>query len=541
MAELRRVFSVVAALLLALATTALAAGPARAETPAGAAAVAVAADKQEEEAADSPRASMRSYADLCARGRYDEAARYLDLPPGTHKRGPDLARKLYVVLSERLPIRPDLLSPASKGREADGLAAGTEELGKIEWGRGRVVAVRLVKHASHAPEDEARWVFAQSTVQSVDQIYASLKGSWIRDHVPAPLTSQGPFALYYWQWLALPILAALCVVLGRLLAYLSVVVATRLTRKWSVSARFLQRLRRPMTVGWAVAAFALTLPDLGLTVRADELLERVLRALAYLAFFWALFRATSLGGAEVARADWARAKPGVRSLASVGVKLGKVVVASLALMVALSELGYPVTSVVAGLGIGGVALALAAQKTVENLFGSISILADQPFVVGDTIRVDTVEGTVESIGLRSTRLRTVDRTLVVIPNGKLADMRIESLGARDRIRFSVKLSVARDATVAQLRGIVAAVRRRLESHEKVRKEDVFVRLTGLGEQSYDIDVGAPVDTLDLAEFARVREELLCACIEEVQSNGAALAVPTRRLVDRPRAEAGPPS
>ena len=122
-------------------------------------------------------------------------------------------------------------------------------------------------------------------------------------------------------------------------------------------------------------------------------------------------------------------------------QFGKLVVGAIALMVALSALGYPVTSVIAGLGIGGVALALAAQKTVENLFGSVSILADQPFQVGDTIRVDTVEGTVETIGLRSTRMRTVDRTLIIIPNGKLADMRIESLGPRDRMRFATRLSL----------------------------------------------------------------------------------------------------
>jgi MscS family membrane protein len=284
-------------------------------------------------------------------------------------------------------------------------------------------------------------------------------------------------------------------------------------------------------MAYGVACFALAMPYLGLTVRADELIERLLRALAYLAFFWGLLRSVTVAGDEMMQAEWARAKPGVKSLTSVGVRLGKVVVAALASMVALSELGYPVTSVIAGLGIGGVALALAAQKTVENLFGSISILADQPFVVGDTIKVDTVEGTVESIGLRSTRMRTADRTLIIIPNGKLADMRIESLGARERIRFATKLVVARDAKVEQLRAIVAGVRERLEEHEKVRKEDVFVRFTGLGEQSYDVEVSAMVETLDFNDFARIREDLLCMCIEEVEKSGARLSVPTRRLVD----------
>jgi len=185
--------------------------------------------------------------------------------------------------------------------------------------------------------------------------------------------------------------------------------------------------------------------------------------------------------------------------------------------------------VVAGLGIGGVALALAAQKTVENLFGSISILADQPFLVGDTIRVDTIEGTVEVIGLRSTRIRTVERTLVIIPNGKLADMRIESLGPRDRIRFAAKLALSRETQPAQIEALVKALRERISSHASVIEADVFVQLSGVGESSFDVDVAAPIETIDANEFAKIRQELLLACMRVVEANGAKLAVPARKI------------
>jgi len=204
-------------------------------------------------------------------------------------------------------------------------------------------------------------------------------------------------------------------------------------------------------------------------------------------------------------------------------------------MVALSQLGYPVTTVIAGLGIGGVALALAAQKTVENLFGSISILADQPFGVGDTIRVDTIEGTVETIGLRSTRLRTVERTLIIIPNGKLADMRIESLGPRDRMRFATKLPLARDTKVAQIESIVAKLRERLRSHPSVLEDEVVVHLAALGESSFDVEVAAQIETLDSNEFAKIREELLLECVRMVDAEGARLAVPARQVISDTRA------
>jgi len=483
----------------------------------------------DDDAPDSPRASMRSFLDLCERGRTEEAARYLDVPRGAEKRAGELARKLHVVLAERLWIDAEKLSRDPQGKRDDALPPGTDEIGRLDDGKGHSISIRLVRHDPRSPEDEPRWVFSQSTVQSVDGLYASLKGGWVRDHLPAPLVAPGPLSLYYWQWVALPLLAVACVALGRILTSISGAIARRFTAKRPWGARLIHRVRRPVTMAWALLLFWLLLPYVGLTLRAEDLVERLLRALGWLAFFWALFRSVTIAGDEVSSAAWARAQPNIRAVTGVGVRLGKVVVFALALMVALSELGYPVTTVVAGLGIGGVALALAAQKTVENLFGSISILADQPFRVGDTIRVDGIEGAVETIGLRSTRMRTVERTLVIIPNGKLADMRIESLGPRDRIRFSTKLSVARHTPARKLEEVIAAVRAKLSSHDAVVKDDVFVRLAALGESSYDIEIAAPIETTDGAEFAKVREELLLACVAVVTDLGVELADPARHV------------
>ena len=476
----------------------------------------------EEEATDSPRVSMRSYYDLSERGRWDEAAIYLDLPRGTEKRGPELASKLYAVLSQRLLVHPEQLSPLAKGRGTDGLPPGTEELGKINDAKGHPVAIRIVRHEARAADDEARWVFAQSTVSHVDALYAALRDRWVREHLPEALLVFGPLNLYYWQWLALPLLTALALALGRVLMLGSAGVAKRLLPKHPWSERLIRGLKGPVTVGFGLALVAIAIPYLALTLAAEDIVQRVLRAFAYLTFFWGLLRGVSVLGDELLMADWARTRPTARSLSSVAVSLGKLIVGAFALMVALSELGYPVTSVIAGLGIGGVALALAAQKTVENLFGSLSILADQPFRVGDTVRVDTIEGTVETIGLRSTRIRTADRTLVVWPNGKLADMRIESLGPRDRIRFATKLPLARGTSTDQVKAVVAAVQLALVGHAKVRTEEVFVRFSAIGEASYDVDASAPIETIDAAEFGKIREELLLLCLDAVSKSGAKL-------------------
>ena len=530
MSFVRAIAPVWVVLLLLLGTARDARAQATKPGAVGSAAAVVTAPAPEVEAADSPRASVRTFLDLCERGRYEEAAHYLDIPKGAEKRTAELASKLREVLDQRLWIDVEHLSPLAQGKKEDALPTGTEELGKITDSKDHQVPIRIVRHEAKSPEDEPRWVFSQATVLAIDSLHAGLRARWVREHLPGPLLQEGPKSLYYWQWIALPVLALGCLAVGRLLTSLSSAVARRLAAKRPWAVRIVPRLIPPTTMAWALAVFWTFLPYLGLTLRAEDLVMRVLRALGYLAFFWALLRSVSVAGDEIAEAKWASTRHNIRSVTGIGVRLGKVIVAALALMVALSQLGYPVTTVIAGLGIGGVALALAAQKTVENLFGSISILADEPFGVGDTIRVDTIEGAVESIGLRSTRIRTVERTLIIIPNGKLADMRIESLGPRDRIRFATRLQLSRDTKVTQIEAIIEAVRDKLIAHPAVYKTDVLVRLGGLGESSFDVDVAAPIETTDANEFAKIREELLLACVRVVDDAGATLALPTRRIV-----------
>ena len=277
----------------------------------------------EEEASDSPRVSMRNYFELAERGKWEEAAIYLDLPRGTEKRGPELASKLHAVLSQRLLIHPDQLSSLAKGREADGLPAGTEELGKISDAKGHTVAVRIVRHEPRTPEDEPRWIFAQSTVSKIDSLYALLHDRWVREHLPPSLLYIGPLNLYYWQWLALPLLAAIAMAIGRVLSHGSAIVAKRFLPNYPGSERILRGLKGPVTVGFGLGLLALIIPWLALTLAAEDIVHRILRAVAWLTFFWALLRTVNVLGDELLVTDWARTRPTARSISSVGVSLGK--------------------------------------------------------------------------------------------------------------------------------------------------------------------------------------------------------------------------
>ena len=189
--------------------------------------------------------------------------------------------------------------------------------------------------------------------------------------------------------------------------------------------------------------------------------------------------------------------------------------------------GYPLNTALTGLGIGGIAVALGAQKTLENLFGSLSIAIDEPFRVDDLVTVDGVTGTVERLGFRSTRIRTADRTLVTIPNGKLADMRIETLAARDRRRFALTLSLVQTSTSAQTTRVIEGVKRVLRSHPRVWPERIIVSLAGMG--AYDIEIMVWFETADEMEFRGFRDEVLLAFMEVVQEAGTRVAGQPRRV------------
>jgi MscS family membrane protein len=236
---------------------------------------------------------------------------------------------------------------------------------------------------------------------------------------------------------------------------------------------------------------------------------------------------------------WALANPSARSLLSVTRNLARVFVAVTGLVAALNALGYPVATVLAGLGIGGIAIAFGAQKTIENLFGSISIAADQPFRVGDLVKIEDISGVVERIGMRSTQIRTADRTLVTLPNGKLADMRIEDFAARDRIRFATTLPLVHGTSEAQLRRIVAEVEALLRAHPKVWPETVIVSFASLAPSSLNVDVQCWFQLPENAEFRTARQDTLLGILRIVEGAGASLALPAQTLYVVGRAPARP--
>jgi len=355
--------------------------------------------------------------------------------------------------------------------------------------------------------------------------------AWLLQHLPSRLQQPGPYQLAWWQWLALVLLVLAAWGLATPLSHLTRGLLTRLARRTATpwDDALFGNLRGPLRLAWTTALCFAGLPWLHLAEHARSSLHSALRVAALAAFFWALLRAVEVVRRDLAESSWGQGHPATRSLLPIAGKLGQLFVFVLAVLTLLSELGYQVTSLVAGLGIGGVAVALGAQKTLENVFGAFAIGSDQPFLQGDTVRVGDLVGTVEVIGLRSTRIRTPDRTLVTIPNGKLADMQIESLAARDRLRLSCTLGLGYGTRPAQLRAVLAGLERVLREHPKLWPDTVTVRFSGFAESSLNVDVMAWFLTSDWNEFLAIREDTLLRFMEVVEREGSSFAFPTRTL------------
>ncbi len=355
--------------------------------------------------------------------------------------------------------------------------------------------------------------------------------SWFTEHLPEPLLRPGPRGLLWWQWLAIPVALALALGFGaalgwatrRILGHL----AARTETRWD--DLLLERVARPLTALWAIAVFYAFHAWLGLGEEESAVVHHLLRAATYLTLFWAGFRVVDVAFAAASTGPWTRASPGVVGFLPLGRKVGKIVLLALGLVAVLNELGFQVASLLAGLGIGGIALALAAQKTVENLFGSVAIGVDQPFRVGDFVRVEDVLGTVETIGMRSTRIRTLDRTLVSFPNGKLSDMRAETFAVRDRIRLVANLGLAYGTTAEQMRAVLDGFEAALRRQPKLWAEGPSVRFTEFRDSTLNVEVLAWFATSDWNEFTAIRQDVLLELMAVVERAGTSFAFPTRTV------------
>jgi MscS family membrane protein len=474
----------------------------------------------------SPRVAVEQFLTLARAGSYGEAAAYLDVPDSVRNSAPLLARRLKAVLDRHLWVDLERVSPLTLGDTTDGLPPGTEQIGTVRSG-GASTPIRMTRQ----PESDVAWRFSRATVDRIPALYAALPDRWILEHLPDALLRPGPFELLRWQWLALPLLLLAAYLLGTTVSRVARAIAGRIASRthseWDDAV--LSRLGAPLTAALTLVAVSLLLPLLSLYPPASRGAYRAVRVGFFLIFFWSIWRLIDVARMVLSHSRWAQASPSSRALLPLGARVAKVIILAIALVAVLSLLGYPVASLIAGLGLGGLALALAAQKTVENLFGAFSLGVDQPFREGDFVKIEDFVGHVEAIGLRSTRFRTLDRTIVSIPNGRLAEMRLESFTARDRLRLATIIGLVYETTAEQMREVLGGFERVLRAHPKIWPDAVVVRFREFADSSLNIEIMAWFQTSDWGEFQGIRQEILIQFMDVVEKAGTSIAFPTRTI------------
>jgi MscS family membrane protein len=190
-------------------------------------------------------------------------------------------------------------------------------------------------------------------------------------------------------------------------------------------------------------------------------------------------------------------------------------------------LGLPVVPLLAGLGVGGLAVALAAQPTIENFIAGLTLYADRPVRVGDFCRFGDTVGTIEQIGLRSTRIRTLDNTVVSVPNGEFSKARLENYSKRERLWYHPRIRLRYETTPDQVRFILVEIHKVLYAHPKVIPDPARVRFVAFGEYSLELDVFAYINVTDYGEYLEVAEDLNLRIMDVVKAAGSELSVPAR--------------
>jgi len=470
---------------------------------------------------DTPRGTVRGFLAAGREGDFELATGYLDT---TLKgaRAAELARQLFVVLDARLPARIREISDAPDGSRADPLRPTVEVVGTIGSASGGGVDVTVERVARG---NNPIWLFSRGTLDATPELHEAIEHVWGERFLPRFLTTTRAGGVRLFEWiiviLGVPFFYLLTYLLNRILTPLIRLVWKKVATQ---STLFDQNvLPRPVRLLILALAIRWTLSRVPLPLLVRQLGANLASLLVIVGIVWLLVLLNGEAERFVRRRFPRSNLAAAATLLRVGRRVVDILLVFGGLLALLRHYGIDATPALAGLGVGGIAVALAAQKTLENVIAGASLIFDQAVRVGDTLKVGEVVGTVDHIGLRSTRIRTPDRTIITIPNGQIANMSLETLSARDKYWFHPLVGIRGEATPAEVQAVVDGIRRLLENHPSVQRESVRVRFVRLGEYSLDIDVFAYVSALDWNHFLEVQETLLFGVTEVVEAAGTGLA------------------
>ncbi len=395
--------------------------------------------------------------------------------------------------------------------------------------------------------DTGEWRFSQATIRNLPAIFDSLADKkkiktdeYGNKHLPLALRirQQVPDSLKYtvltlegWQWIGILLIIIVGVVLDKIVSLLLRAWMNRWTQHTDIDA--FKNLRRDMLRPFGLMVMAIVwwigLNQLGLSEHALLILLVAVKFLASVSAVWGAYRLTDLLGAILSRKASLTEGKLDDALVPLATRSLKVFVTVVGLVFVANSLNLDVTSLLAGLGLGGLAFALAAKDMVQNLFGSVTVLLDRTFMVGDWVIIGDVEGTVEEIGFRSTRIRTFYNSVVTLPNSHLITASVDNMGARRYRRLSTKLGLTYETPPEKIEALCEGVRELVRLHPYMRKDYYQVYFNGYGDSALEILVYVFWETPDWNTELRERHRFLLDILRLANRLGVDFAYPTQTV------------
>jgi MscS family membrane protein len=473
-----------------------------------------------------PHRSAEGFLRASDEADYASAAEYLDLRnlrgEARELAGAELARRLDVIVKRAVWTDIDALTDDPAGRKNDALPDYRDSIGVV-LDEGR--KVRLLMQKVPGPNGGFIWKISNATVSLIPELYDTFGYPELIEGLRQQLPHISFMGFELFKWVI--VLAVGMLVYG---VVLLIALATRRTlrdRSTSSKQRIIRFLILPFGIWIVIISMNLAASSLGRGLTA-EAWQRV-SPIAILITVWVVFACIHLMRDMYSSYLNDKGRSGAVVLLNPIGNAIKLLVAMSAVLIYLSQLGINITTVLAGLGVGGIAVALALQKPMEDVFGAITLYTQQPVKVGDFCRVGSETGTIEEIGLRATRIRTLTNTLIAVPNSQLAREPIDNISAREKIRYRSTLRLRYDTTPEQLQQILEGVRNLLSSHERVLQDNPRVRFTEIADDALLVEVYLYLATTVWAEYLELAEGLNIQILEIVARAGTSLALPGRTL------------
>lgn len=472
-----------------------------------------------------PRGTVLGLLLAARKGNAELAALYLNTPLRGAEAGV-LASQLAAVIDRRLPARLNEISDKPEGSRQDPLNPDEDLVGVIQTANGTLDI--LVERVDRGKAGKV-WLFSRETLASIPDAFQEVSESALERFLPGFLVTTRVADIPLFELVALfvgmPLLYWLTGLLNRILSMAAGALRRRLLRNAELANP--QIFRPPIRLLLLALIIRSMVSNFPLPLLARQFWSTMALMLVVVACMWLLMLLNSSGERYIVRHRYGSS--GSASVLHLARRMLDGLFLFIGLLFTLHHFGINLTATLAGLGVGGIAVALAAQKTLENVIAGVSLIIDHAVRVGDSLNFGDVQGTVVEVGLRSTRIRTVDRTIVSFPNGQIANMRLETLSARDMFLFHPVIGLRYKTSPEELRSVMAEIHSLLSTHAATDTGSVRVRFVRFGASSLDVDIFAYVFARDWNSFLEIQEDLLLRVMDIVHKAGVGMAFPSQTL------------